>query len=205
MFRKTLSAALSFVMIISVCILPASANTMSVEDYAYMDIETAPASMKDAILEARTEIIYSESWSVDGTAYITYQDGTIEVLPKFSDLFPDWDVPTADYDIIESPPIMTPVVFWEGWVSVKAPPANTMSAPFRMVPGANSNISTRALSFGGGTINIGYAIAGVDHAWMTGLNVGTPFTIFGLSGTVYQVRTSTNGVPGNALMQITRG
>lgn len=205
MFKKTLSAVLSFGMILTACagFMPANAATMTVEDYAYMDIQTAPASLKDTILEAREEIIYSESWSVDGRSYITYPDGTIEVLPEFSELFPGWELPAAP-EITESvEPILTRAsIYWEGPVSLKAPPANTMSASFKTVPGTNGTIGTRATSFGGGTVNIGYSVNGFDHTWTIGVSVGSYVTVFGVSGTAYGVRASTNGTPGTATMEI---
>lgn len=205
MFKKMLSAALSLVMILAVCVMPASAVTMTVEDYAYMDIETAPASMRGTILEAREAIIYSESWSVDGNSYVTYPDGTIEVLPKFSDLFPDWDVPTADCEENNTAEIMPRVIFWHGQVFLNAPPANTMSTPFKYVPGTNNYISTKAVSFYGGKVNIGYSIGNTDHTWVNGLSVGLPVTIYGKSGTSYGVRASTYGTPNYATMQIDIG
>lgn len=64
--------------------------------YAYMDVETAPDYLVDTILDAREDIIYSQSWSVTGQSYVVKVDGTIEYLPLFSDLFPSWDVPTVN-------------------------------------------------------------------------------------------------------------
>lgn len=60
----------------------------SAAKYAYMNLDTASEPMKEKILSARNTIILSEGWTVDGKGYISHADGTIEVLPKFSDLFP---------------------------------------------------------------------------------------------------------------------
>ncbi len=60
---------------------------------AYADLDSAPAELRDAILAARCAIVYAPdaAWSIDGTAWVTHGDGTTEVLPKFSELYPDWD------------------------------------------------------------------------------------------------------------------
>ena len=52
-------------------------ETLSVEEYAYMDLETAPIAMKNDILEARHSMIYSQSWTVDGACSIVCPDGSI--------------------------------------------------------------------------------------------------------------------------------
>lgn len=70
----------------------------AVEQLAYMDIETASPMMKEAILEARSSIIHGgRPWTVDGAvSVISFKDGTAEKLPEFSELFPGWDVPSAE-------------------------------------------------------------------------------------------------------------
>ncbi len=66
---------------------------LSKEELAYCDLSTAPAEWQNAIVAARTSIILSQAWSIDGLATIIYPDGTEKVLPKFSDIFPGWDLP----------------------------------------------------------------------------------------------------------------
>lgn len=68
-----------------------------VNTYAYMDIESASKELKSTILAARSVIIYNCNWVADEiTGQITRNDGTIEVLPKFHELFPsDWDIPAG--------------------------------------------------------------------------------------------------------------
>ena len=53
---------------------------------AYLDLEDASAEMREEILAAREEIIFSTDWVADGyTAYVEDQDGTIiRTLPAFS-------------------------------------------------------------------------------------------------------------------------
>lgn len=66
-------------------------------DLAYSDIDQADEETKAEILKARNWFIYSCSWSDDGTG-ILYNDieRTFSRTPKFSDLFPGWDIPVAE-------------------------------------------------------------------------------------------------------------
>lgn len=67
------------------------------QSFAYMDLDTAPAELRETILKAREVIIYSQSWVADGLeAYITSPDGTKRSVPAFSELFPGWELPTID-------------------------------------------------------------------------------------------------------------
>lgn len=64
----------------------------SVEELAYMDLDGASPELRESILKARAQIIYTKSWTVDGAVSVIHQDGTVEMLPEFSDLFPGWDL-----------------------------------------------------------------------------------------------------------------
>lgn len=66
------------------------------EQYAYLDLDNATPAMQEKILDARNTIIFSKDWVADGhEAYVgDFTTGEIlEVLPSFSELFPDWDLP----------------------------------------------------------------------------------------------------------------
>lgn len=66
--------------------------------FAYMDLESADASLKPVILEARRRIIFSSSWVADEIdGWVTNPDGTVEeVVPHFSEIFPsDWELPAV--------------------------------------------------------------------------------------------------------------
>lgn len=66
--------------------------------FAYMDLDTAPTELQETIRKAREVIIYSRSWVADGfECYVTAPDGTVETVPAFSELFPDWELPTVDF------------------------------------------------------------------------------------------------------------
>lgn len=66
------------------------------EHYAYMNLEAVSKELKPVIWEARMKIIFSNSWVADETnGWVLDKNGNIiEVLPHFSDLFPDdWEIP----------------------------------------------------------------------------------------------------------------
>lgn len=73
---------------------PIDTVNLETETIAYMDLQEASPALQEEILQAREAIIFSNSWVVDGyNAHVGRADGSIEVLPKFSTLFPGWDVP----------------------------------------------------------------------------------------------------------------
>lgn len=77
-------------------------DVQAAQAYAYLDLESASEEMKEKILEARNTIIFSQGWTTEGVfAYVEHSDGTIEVLPQFSDLFPGWDIPTEEPRTVE--------------------------------------------------------------------------------------------------------
>lgn len=67
---------------------------------AYLNADLATPEMKEKILNARREIVYSYSWSndlVDGVCLgykVNLADQTFQIQPKFSELFPGWEVPS---------------------------------------------------------------------------------------------------------------
>lgn len=105
--RKILSALLAMSMVFTLLAVSASAApaattavpTISadipaaVRALAYSDIEKASPTQKEAILEARRQIVYGDqAWTVDGAMRIIKGDGTVITPPEFSDLFPGWDL-----------------------------------------------------------------------------------------------------------------
>ena len=67
------------------------------EDYAYLSLDGVSPELKVVIVDARNRIANECSWVADNTyGWITDANGiTIEVLPKFHEIFPtDWDLPT---------------------------------------------------------------------------------------------------------------
>lgn len=91
---KRLSALLLAVcMAASLSVSAFAAAAPTVEDLAYLDLENATPELQDQILAARCELVYGDqAWTVNGTAYRILPNGSKEVIPEFSTLFPDWDV-----------------------------------------------------------------------------------------------------------------
>ncbi len=98
--RKLLYVLPAMVMALAALTVSAGAApaVWSVEELAHMDLDGAPASLRDDILAARAEIVYGgQSWTVDGAvSIVNLEDGTIEALPEFSELFPGWEIPASD-------------------------------------------------------------------------------------------------------------
>ncbi len=115
--KRVFSTVLVIILVMVFAAVPASAAknvekvSFEVSSKAYMDVERAPASMKDEILEARREIIYNNSWSAPGEELFAFsfdvqetiktgEFADIEItekLPDFYDLFPaDWDIPSEE-------------------------------------------------------------------------------------------------------------
>lgn len=97
--KRTLSMVCMIVILIVISAMPIEAaeaikyQTLGINELAYCNLDEAPEEWQDDILQAREEIIYSQSWTVDVACVIQNEDGTIEELPEFSELFPEWDVP----------------------------------------------------------------------------------------------------------------
>lgn len=99
--RKLMSALLAMSLVFSLLAVSASAAAasdapiagMTVEELAYMDTATASPTLKEAILDARRQIVYGDqAWTVDGAVSKLNDDGTVEPLPEFSDLWPEWNL-----------------------------------------------------------------------------------------------------------------
>ena len=58
-----------------------------------MSLEGASPELAEKILDSRWELVYGhQAWTVNGAVSIRHEDGTIEQLPEFSELFPGWDL-----------------------------------------------------------------------------------------------------------------
>lgn len=93
--KKLISAVMAVVMVCGLAAASAGAVSTSdaVAELAYMNLEGASPELREEILNARAQIVYSKSWTVDPSARIIRRDGTVEKVPGFYDLFPaDWDL-----------------------------------------------------------------------------------------------------------------
>lgn len=103
MKKRIISLFLVLVMSLSLCVFASAEDSVEyeermqqLENIANLDVDEATPEMKEKILEARREIIYSTDWVADGyTAYIQDMETgeIIRDVPNFSDVFPGWDIP----------------------------------------------------------------------------------------------------------------
>lgn len=212
MKKKIMSLVLAAAMVMSlgsgfgagaVAVEPAlDISAMSVSELAYMDAKTASPALKEAILDARTEIIYGDqAWTVDGAVSIQHSDGTVEELKDFYELFPaDWEVPT-DAELarrlaqITVTPHAAGTVDWHD--TIKLPYANnwTLSEEFYSFVGTGDYVYAYAVTApAGSTYNIGFSRGGKNEGWC-------PFLVASESGgrlmadgmnDIYGVRGSVN-------------
>ena len=146
--KKVVYAILVTIIAVGLCI-PGLAvgledNMSPVTNIAYIDINEATPELKQKILQAREEIIFSYSWVADEVnGRVLDENGNIvEELPHFSDLFPeDWDEPVIKNNtgkqisgIIPTPTERSTQELWQQMfqesVWLKTPPANVSSPAF---------------------------------------------------------------------------
>lgn len=168
--------------------------------YAYMDLDTASDALKDDILAARDSIIYSEGWTVDGNGYIELPDGTVEVLPKFSDLFPGWDLPVCtsssecEEDISPIEPAYTPNfqdVYIDNYTIVKYNPSVATPRMARVRANTTETLVVSATRLTCSTCNIGISQNGTTIGWKPNITAGKFFHIYPKEGLYYDIRVST--------------
>jgi len=209
-------------------ILEADQRLAKLEYYAYMDLETADTITKGEILEARNEIILSESWAADGIyAYVSDPDGNIvNVLPQFSELFPsDWDVPSFQVSdsivATESNMGLSMARAWHllfnGSVWLNTPPSSGNSPSFCSIAttgfvGTPSEYYIETISAWGtynypgfgGTYNLGFSnrSTGALIVWQTNLPNGNSLSVRPPRNITVDVRASTFSLIGNWGMQV---
>ena len=155
--KKVVRAILVTIIAVGLCIPGLAAgledNMSPVTNIAYMDINEATPELKQKILQAREEIIFSNSWVSDEVngRVLDENGNVIEELPHFSDLFPeDWEPPVLKTntgeqvgEIIPIAPERSTQELWQQMyqesVWLKKPPVNTGSPAFYSLS-ANSNI-----------------------------------------------------------------
>lgn len=76
-----------------------------VRQLAYMDLEGADEETQAQILEARKTVIYTRSWRADDVIIMSAnpETRTLDIVPKFSDVFPGWDLPVEDVEDAPEP------------------------------------------------------------------------------------------------------
>lgn len=168
---------------------------MDASTYAYMSLENASDSVATKILKARSDIIFHQSWSLDGQAKIVHRDGTYEVLPEFYDLFPEtWDIPCENTNAFKTQLNNLPGLVYSGTVDVPQR-TNTNSFCFTWYKATHvmSAIQPTVLN-GISTINVGFTngSTGQSIAYALNLSAYDDLTANTTPGTMYGARVSTN-------------
>lgn len=180
---------------------------MSTEELAYCDLdETTDEAVRQAILDARREIIYSTNWTVDGQLEIVNADGTVEALPEFSDLFPGWEIP--EMTSTERYSIKVEVRYFAAYVNLKT--ATTTDAdPFaRIILSSNSDLFVQATGIPGDSWNCGAfdVTAGRSAGYATDMPDGVAARFARpVKGHEYAIRASSNGAAGQAYIMVFQG
>lgn len=200
-----------------------------VRELAYMDIDQADEETQAKILEARKAVIYTRSWRADDVVMVTADSLSMnfEISPKFSDLFPNWDLPVEEVDEEEEDeggsdafsmnpyPTVTDVVFNSRYnvpasVTGKlAPIMCTAKIPQAALGQCKLTTSGLSLPTGMNTFNVGYTDIKTGKSIAHKMNIpqGTNLTpdvyIDPKEYPQVGVRTSTQGKPGIATMDVT--
>lgn len=177
-------------------------SMLSVSELAYMDTDSASPALKEAILNARTEIIYGgQAWTVDGAVSIVdFKSGTVTALPEFSDLFPGWDIPNVPINrgCFSASPYSTNNQYYDKFSNeyLNVSDGYTASAIFREFNGDGSEFGALAETslVGGARYNLGFVdlSSNTELGWVPGIEVGTGAKISTDSYTRYGVRASVN-------------
>lgn len=198
--KKLASALMALVMVFSLLAVSASAAApeMIVERLAYMDLDSAPAAMREDILKARAQIIYGEQpWTVDGAVFIIHGDGTVETLPEFSDLYPGWDVPSCDTIKIDFMPMGladADIEFGDNVYLELYPDSGVNTKDFFSFAGNGRPVGVYAQTWPmvGACYNIGFTnqSIGKDLGWVPNLSGKAAAAVQAKAGQLYGVRGS---------------
>lgn len=218
-FKKLASLVLAGVMVCGLVAAnagaaePASVSAKSVNELAYMDLEGATPELREDILSARAQIVYSTSWTVDGAMSIVHKDGTVEALPEFSDLFPGWDL--TEISSFEADPPCDGIrvassdsIYFQDNVWL-LPYDNSATTPFYKFNASGNTVYAWAHRFSSNmstSCNIGFTNmdTGRDLGWTLGVEKDEQISLSTRANVRYGVRASapTGGTAGNAFMVV---
>ncbi len=191
-----------------------NAKVEAAKEYAYRDISKATPEEKEKIIDARNTIIYSNGWVADGFELARVKaNGTYEYMPKFSELFPDWDIPTINEKIEKTEKAIGISTFSKikdssnSYYYYLKNPTNTSTPPFCSFYHTGSYVNTYVNSLSSSqTCNIGYTntSTGASLGWLPYLYPGESCYL----GTLYLVpftcgvRASTYSSPGYGTLTV---
>lgn len=190
-----------------------NAKVEAAKEYAYRDISEATPAEKAKIMDARNTIIYSQGWVADGYELaLVKADGTVENMPKFSELFPDWDIPVLNVTGNIDDAVMMSSTFNErnsssSYYYYLKNPTSTNTAPFCSFYHTGGYVNTYVNSLSSSqTCNIGYNNMGngASLGWLPNLYPGDSCyldTLF-MSSFTCGVRASTYSSPGYGTLTV---
>lgn len=206
--KRTINTVLMLVIIIT--LVSTSSFAMSYEfcesdsdikqKIAYMSLDDASPELQSVILQARKEIIFSKSWSADGfVVEIERADGTTETLPRFSDVFPGWELPVEQklgQDSVQTPmeePNSTQQIISAFHSVYLRNPTSQNTNPFTHFYHEGSYIKTFVHELDTESCNIGYSDyqSGMSCGHATEVHVGEAVKISTFYDGDYAVRAST--------------
>lgn len=186
---------------------------MSTQQLAYMNLDSAPKSLKNEILEAREEIIYGDqAWTVNGAVSIIKRDGSVEEVPEFSDLYPEWEVPEhktvpltlgiSAEDFVGN--VRSTIGFYDNvYLTIKSRIEN--GKPFYRFLGDGREVGAYAATMPKDKYNLGFYNENTfkDEGWLPSLEKNEGGKILAEDGVTYTVRASVPGSPsGTARMVV---
>ena len=197
-------------------------------DLAYLDIDQADPMFRGQILEARKAVIYTRSWRADDVIFMNANPlaRTIDIVPKFSDVFPGWDLPVEDVqpdtageasDAASGVERDQQVSIWYNTYAYIPASSTTALAPSMCTVSAYGtstnrvNTSIMDLPEGMNTYNVGYSDHRTGKSLAFKMNIVPDFNSsfsYEYSGSQYpeiDVRLSTQGTPGSARVYILKG
>lgn len=178
-------------------------KSMTVEQLAYCELESAPVEVHADILSARDVIIHRTSWTVNGQVALCNEDGTIEELPEFSELFPGWDVPAAHN---EEDVIMPYTVDYAGAVYLRHPTSAKTPPFYAASPSASGiTIEMKAYSLPGRTWNGAFDNLTLNQqiGYVTDMTISKRIAVIDAKSYYsYAARASTYSTEGYAVMNV---
>ena len=173
------------------------------EAYAYLDYDAASNEVKDMILEARSNIVYSSEarWTIDGQVALTDADGTVTKIPEFSEVYPaDWNLDDITAKYMEKISLTTNVISaarsagFADMVTVPKQNAASQAPIFYSFTGSGSKVAAYAATMPTGyTINFGIKNLDTnkDVGWIGNLEKYQAIVSTTTNGVRYGVRCST--------------
>lgn len=222
MKKRILTVITAILMVLALCgqALAITTDSDDTQLIAGMSLDTAEPEMQEKILEARNEIIFSESWSADGVAiYIERQDGTTEKVPEFSELFSGWDMPSiennfnvernaaiiCDEDSSEIMPLSAEALSFR--VYLRNPSSTVNTSPFTHFTHNGLYVKTTVDTlYASEHCNIGFSnySTGASLGYLAGIYPGESVTMdtYGWDSFECAVRASTSSTPGYSILTV---